>query len=79
MKKGNEPINALTEETTDRIDEGVKRYTGLTKREDFAGRALQGMLAGRTEHEPAQVNSNIIEDSIELADELLKALEEGQP
>ncbi len=41
----NEPAYPVNEETTDRIDEGVVIYSGLTKREHFAGLALRGLLS----------------------------------
>ena len=44
MKNENQPAFPISEEQTDRIDVGVKIYTGLTKREYFAAKALQGLL-----------------------------------
>ena len=45
---------------------------GLTKREYFAGLAMQGLLSGRTEHENPMIDVKL---AVEMADELLKALE----
>ena len=39
------PAMPISEEDTDRIDVGVKIYTGLTKREHFAGLAMQAIIA----------------------------------
>jgi hypothetical protein len=39
------PAMAISEEDTDRVDMGVKIYTGLTKREHFAGLAMQAIIA----------------------------------
>lgn len=54
----------------------VGHFTGLTKREYFAGLALQGLLANRwtLEHGGSTFKS-ISKDSVGLADELLKQLE----
>jgi len=52
---------------------------GLTKREYFAGLAVQGFISGNYEylHEnhPVPIPSEIVKRSIEIADELLKQLE----
>jgi len=45
MKNSDQPINALSKEETDRVDAGVKFYTGLTKREYAAIMAMQGLLS----------------------------------
>lgn len=52
-------------------DESANGFSGLTKREYFAGLAMQGMLAKRQE---GWVQERLISTSIELADELLKQL-----
>jgi len=46
-------------------------WSGLTKREYFAAKALQGLCAGRTEYEDPMVDAN---KAVELADLLLVAL-----
>lgn len=46
-------------------------FIGLTKREYFAGLAMQGMLAGEPDRKPEY----LIPDAIAIADELLKQLE----
>ena len=68
----NEPINVLTEEQTDRIDAGVKIYTGLTKREYFAAMAMQGLIVkyqGQMVGEAA-----ITRDAVSYSDALIKCL-----
>jgi hypothetical protein len=47
------------------------QYTGLTKREHFAGVIIQGLLAGGVYSEV----SHCIEECMEYTDALLKALE----
>jgi len=59
--KADEPINALSEEETDRIDEGVKIYKGLTVRDHIAIEAMNGMLVnvGRNQfayHKPDEIS-----------------------
>lgn len=49
---------------------------GLTKREYFAGLAMQGILAN--EGYNASMPDVLIEEAISQADELLKALEENK-
>ena len=70
MENKDRPAFPITEEQTDRIEEGVDMYYGLTKREYFAAAALQGLCAsdyagGQRKH---------AEMAVELADELIKAL-----
>jgi hypothetical protein len=61
------------------FNEGI--YYGLTKREYFAGLAMQGWLAThfRSDHHgfDSSDKDKIAKWSIELADELLKQLENG--
>ena len=55
-----------------------KHYSGLTKREYFAGLAMQGLIAGRwacPDNVPNDVMT-IVEQAVFHADELLKQLEE---
>lgn len=70
MTNGNEPINAISEEETDRVDDGVKIYTGLTKREYFAAMAMQGCIASgfQTSMEKQA------ESAVEAADALITQL-----
>jgi hypothetical protein len=46
---------------------------GLSKREYFAGLALQGLLAGRTTNDSATLFAS---RAVELADQLIKKLDE---
>lgn len=64
MKNGNEPAFAAMNEQ-DIIH-------GLTKREYFAGLAMQGLCAGRTEYENPMCD---VKKAVELADLLLKELD----
>ena len=70
MSKGNEPaypqvVDYLTTpETTIRLP-----LTGLTKREYFAGLAMQGMLVQESP------NTSLIGLAVKMADALLKELE----
>ena len=47
--------------------------TGLTKREHFAGLAMQGLMADEEEYRQW---SDLAKDSVAVADALLKALEQ---
>lgn len=49
--------------------------TGLTKREYASIMAMQGLLASVTSYTSQEWKKHIVEDSITMADELLKALE----
>jgi hypothetical protein len=51
---------------------GEVTFLGLTKREYFAGLAMRGMLAGRTEYESPMTS---VQDAVEMADALLAELE----
>jgi len=54
-----------------------KEFEGLTKREYFAGLAMQGLLSNQMITTPNNANSKLIIDfSINLADELLKQLDQ---
>lgn len=68
----NSPAFPVTEEESDRLDEGVKIYTGLTKREYFAAKALQGLCS--RELDESATNKVIGEISVVLADALIEAL-----
>lgn len=50
----------------------MERMHGLTKREYFAGLAMQGLCAGRSEYESIGCS---VRYAVELADLLLKELE----
>jgi len=49
-------------------------YMGLTKREHFAGLAMQGLMSDEAEYLKW---SDLAKDSVAVADALLKALEVG--
>lgn len=84
MKNSNKPAFQFTSEITNEIDkDGNKIYEmnyGLTKREYFAGLAMQGMLGnpntGIVENGSRVVDPvGLVKGSLIFADELLKALE----
>lgn len=71
------------------ISTGLHGYevvnSGLTKREYFAAMAMQGILANAAMMEvqvekgntQSDINAGIINDSLQLADEILKQLEDS--
>ena len=80
MKNADKPINPIVQE--ENIGQGGKILMcteyGLTKREYFAGLAMQGLIAGRwacPDNVPNDVKT-IVEQAVIHADELLKQLEE---
>lgn len=75
MKNSDQPAHPINEEATDRVDAGVKIYTGLSKREEFARSAMQGMLANPTLNYGDDFQT-ITFKAIKCADELLKQLEQ---
>ena len=77
MENKNQPAFPINEETTDRIDAGISIYTGLTKREYFAGLAMQATnLEAYADTFGNEWAVHVVKDSIALADELLKQLED---
>lgn len=50
-------------------------YNGLTKREYYAGLAMQGLLSRYYMCETPLPLADVAKDAVEAADELLKALE----
>ena len=85
MKNADKPINPSTSikiSDTEFFEYNLpnqeRQYSGLTKREYFAGLALQGLLAlpdKGTYNSFDDAFERICEISIKLADELLKQLE----
>ena len=73
MKNENSPAFPISEEETDRIDQGIKIYTGLTKREHFAAMAMQGLISEINVHN----YKDLAEYSVRAADALLKELEQN--
>jgi hypothetical protein len=78
MKNADKPINAVL---TQSISLQNETSLGLTKREYFAGLAMQGILSSQTEMRSNGFSLTkeeikyICEESVLLADELLKQLE----
>lgn len=71
MKNGDKPINPCIEEYT----ANREQYYGLTKREYFAGLAMQGMCSKYTT-DSMMGKVGICKDAVSIADELLKQLDE---
>ena len=88
MKNADKPINPIkgadnifyTEQDLSFIKQ-VKPFIGLTKREYFAGLAMQGLISS-CDWNFTTFNKDLIEatskNAIDLADELLKQLENEQ-
>jgi hypothetical protein len=76
MKNENKPAFPVSEETTDRIDQGVEIYYGLTKREYFAAKAMQGIMSNPNTFPTSKLHyDNIVENSLRIAYSLLNGLE----
>lgn len=73
MENREQPAFPVNEEITDRIDNGAKIYSGLSKREYFAGLAMQGLLSSPNVGY-LTTSDKMIKDSISLADKLLAEL-----
>ena len=86
MKNADKPINPSTSTKINdteffeyNIPHGERQYSGLTKREHYAGLAMQGLLAlpdKGTFGSFDEAIERICEFSVKFADELLKQLEE---
>ena len=80
MKNADKPINPITRSCQQEEDDFVNKWTpliGLTKREYFAGLAMQGLITGRwacPDNVPNDVIT-IVKEAVLHADELLKQLE----
>jgi hypothetical protein len=77
MENKNQPAYPVSEEATDRIENGITIFSGLTKREYFAAMAMQGILA-KCYTEGGFIKSeieDIVHDSCAFADLLLAELE----
>ena len=71
MKNGANPINPILDWNEVKADS-----IGLTRREYFAGLAMQGILSGNEINRTGRKTAvSIVEMSLNLADELLKQLE----
>lgn len=84
MDNKNQPAFPISEEETDRIDNSVKIYTGLTKREKIAAMAMQGLLANPDYNCPSDpsklpTTSSFAKAALHYADALLTELEKTQP
>lgn len=75
MENGKRPINARTAfNSHGGITTNFEEYNGLTKREYFAGLAMQGILSALP-HPLEAHRKTVSEKAIQLADELLTQLE----
>lgn len=83
MENGKQPINP-SEGYIDQCEKsgmtqsgngGIMQFHGLTKREYFAGLAMQGLLANSHHEIVSALESKIAEWAIGVADELLKQLD----
>ena len=73
MKNSEQPINPISEQEKDRLDVYPEiSFKGLTKREYFAGLAMQGILANPNFNAEDSYAAN---EAIVQADELLEQLE----
>lgn len=77
INNGDNPAFPMSEEETDRISEGVYIFSGLTKREYFAGLAMQGMLSDISRTGGWDYD-DFAKDSVEAADALLAALDKDK-
>lgn len=68
MENGKQPINPIEYQTS-------YYFEGLTKREYFAGLAMQGLCACS---DLAISRKALAEEAVKQADELLKQLEDGK-
>lgn len=79
----NQPAFPVSEETTDRIDQGIKIYSGISKREYFAAMAMQGLLASFTEKAAIGAWGSELElvakTATEVADAIMKVLNKTKP
>lgn len=86
MKNADKPINPTTSQKINETEffeynlpNKERQYSGLTKREHYAGLAMQGLLAlpdKGTFGSFDEAIERICEASVKFADELLKQLEE---
>lgn len=83
MKNADRPINPIVQEEYIGGGKNILQCTqaGLTKREYFAGLAMQGLATTIKPNSPEntlEIPKNIAGWSVAFADELLKALEPDQ-
>lgn len=78
MSKGDEPINFIPEEESDRLKEhgDMTLFKGLTKREYFAGLAMQGLLAKSNTFTPD--SERLAKGAVGYADALLSELSKSE-
>ena len=74
LENKNLPAFPISEEQADRLEEGVDIYYGLTKREYFAAKAMQGYAGGKYTGQSGMPHEVIASWSVGMADALLSAL-----
>lgn len=72
MENADMPAMPISEEETDRMEAGVKIFTGLTKREMMAMAAMQGLCAHSGDY---YLFAELASDAVNYADALLAELE----
>ncbi len=82
MSNPSHPIHPVTTYKADGDDVVSQTYTGLTKREYFAGLAMQAMIS--TVNKPdmdsvLEIPKNTAQWAVKFADELLKQLQNTNP
>lgn len=79
MSKGDEPINFIPEEESDRLKEHgyMTLFKGLTKREYFAGLAMQAYISNPQTYGGFATES-IAQASVRKADALLSELSKSE-
>jgi len=84
MKNGNKSAFSMPAYTDPKAGRGQNNThdfeSGLTKREYFAGLAMQGLLAGHNKDEKGFYhNEPVAKVAVKYADDLLKILDEDDP
>jgi hypothetical protein len=72
------PAFPISEEATDRMIDEIRIFTGVSKREYFAGLAMQG-LASHPSVKFSTTAENYAKYSVVMADALLLELSKSQP
>ena len=77
MKNSDMPAMPLDSVAESDVSQGYEyECAGLTKREHFAGLAMQGILANQNYESPRRAKiAGMVEDSLHFADALLQELE----
>jgi hypothetical protein len=79
IENKNQPAFPISEEATDRIIDEVRIFTGLTKREYFAGLAMQAFVSNPSFYQGYSSDATMAQQAVNLADALLLELSKPQP